>query len=122
MPRACSHWAILGLALATAATARPSEATAPVVQGDLGRKLDAYLSRLEALGYSGGLAVVKGGETVLLKGYGQADRERGVPMRRDECSYSFRTRRWDRSRWCSRFLSLRVFPATGCGSLIISAR
>ena len=52
----------------------------PIVQGDLGHKLDEYLSRLEALGYSGGLAVVKGGETVLLKGYGQADRERGVPM------------------------------------------
>ena len=54
-----------------------------IVKGDLGRKLDAYLSRLEALGYSGGLAVVKGGETVVLKGYGQADREKGVPMRPD---------------------------------------
>jgi CubicO group peptidase (beta-lactamase class C family) len=81
--RQVTRAALLGLALATAATARPSEATAPVVQGDLGRKLDAYLSRLEALGYSGGLAVVKGGETVLLKGYGQADRERAVPMRSD---------------------------------------
>ena len=81
--RQVTRAALLGLALATAATARPSEATAPVVQGDLGRKLDAYLSRLEALGYSGGLAVVKGGETVLLKGYGQADRERAVPMRPD---------------------------------------
>jgi CubicO group peptidase (beta-lactamase class C family) len=55
-------------------------APAPVVEGDLGRKLDLYLSRLEALGYSGGLAVVKGGETVLLKGYGRRDRARGVPM------------------------------------------
>ena len=53
------------------------------MQGDLGRKLDAYLLRLEALGYSGGLAVVMGGNPVLLKGYGQADRERGVPMRPD---------------------------------------
>lgn len=79
--RQVTRAALLGLALAAAATARPSETTAPVVQGDLGRKLDAYLSRLEALGYSGGLAVVKGGETVLLKGYGQA--ARGVPMRPD---------------------------------------
>jgi CubicO group peptidase (beta-lactamase class C family) len=74
--------ALLGLAL-VAATARPGEGPTSVVQGDLGRKLDAYMSRLEALGYSGGLAVVKGGETVLLKGYGRADRERGVPMRPD---------------------------------------
>ena len=54
-----------------------------MVRGDLGHKLDEYLSRLETLGYSGGLAVVKGGETVLLKGYGQADREGGIPMRPD---------------------------------------
>jgi CubicO group peptidase (beta-lactamase class C family) len=38
------------------------------------------MSRLEVLGFSGGLAVVKGRETVLLKGYGKADRERGVSM------------------------------------------
>ncbi len=76
--------ALLGLALAAAAaTGRANEATAPVVRGDLGRTLDAYMSRLESLGYSGGLAVVKGGETVLLKGYGQADRGAGVPMRAD---------------------------------------
>jgi CubicO group peptidase (beta-lactamase class C family) len=74
---------LLGLALAAAATGRANEAAAPVVHGDLGRTLDAYMSRLESLGYSGGLAVVKGGETVLLKGYGQADREAGVPLRPD---------------------------------------
>ena len=68
---------------AGAEPAATPERSTPVVQGELGRKLDLYLSRLEALGYSGGLAVVKGGETVLLKGYGQADREGGVPMRPD---------------------------------------
>ena len=73
--------ALLGLLCAGgAAVARPAEAKAFVVQGELGRKLDTYMSRLAAVGYSGGLAVVKGGETVLLKGYGQADRERGVAM------------------------------------------
>ena len=72
---------LLALALAGgAAYARTTESAAPVVRGDLGRQLDLYLARLEALGYSGGLAVVKGGETVLLKGYGRADREAGVPV------------------------------------------
>lgn len=51
-----------------------------VVQGQTGRNLDEYMGRLEALGFSGGLAVVKAGETVLLKGYGQADRGRGIAM------------------------------------------
>jgi CubicO group peptidase (beta-lactamase class C family) len=41
------------------------------------------MTRLEALGFSGGLTVVKAGQTVLLKGYGRADRERGAPMRPD---------------------------------------
>ena len=68
------------VAVAEAAVSAAAPQSATIVQGDLGRKLDAYLSRLEALGYSGGLAVVKGGETVLLKGYGQANREGSVPM------------------------------------------
>lgn len=76
--------AVLALAAGTAGAEPPATAErSALVQGDSGRKLDEYLSRLEALGYSGGLAVVKGGETVLLKGYGQADREKGVPMRPD---------------------------------------
>jgi CubicO group peptidase (beta-lactamase class C family) len=70
----------LALAAATAAPAAPPQAPAAVVRGEVGPKLDAYMTRLEALGYSGGLAVVKGGETVLLKGYGRRDRARGVPM------------------------------------------
>ena len=50
---------VVAVAEAAVSTAAPESAT--IVQGDLGRKLDAYLSRLEALGYSGGLVVVKGG-------------------------------------------------------------
>jgi CubicO group peptidase (beta-lactamase class C family) len=67
------------------ATAGPKVPVRPqaVVQGPLGRQLDEYMARLEALGFSGGLAVVRAGETVLLKGYGQADRERGAPMAPD---------------------------------------
>jgi CubicO group peptidase (beta-lactamase class C family) len=74
---------ILTAALLLAASRAVAEPVAAIVKGEVGRKLDAYLTRLEALGYSGGLAVVKGGETVVLKGYGQADREKGVPMRPD---------------------------------------
>jgi CubicO group peptidase (beta-lactamase class C family) len=74
---------LLAAGTAGAEPASTPERSTAVVQGDLGRTLDLYLSRLEALGYSGGLAVVRGGETVLLKGYGQADREGGVPMRPD---------------------------------------
>jgi len=72
--------AALVVAVAEAAVSKAAPEGATIVQGDLGRRLDEYLSRLEALGYSGGLAVVKGGKTVLLKGYGKADRERGIPM------------------------------------------
>ena len=76
--------AVGALAAGTAGAGPPATAErSALVQGEPGRKLDEYVSRLEALGYSGGLAVVKGGETVLLKGYGQADREKGVPMRPD---------------------------------------
>jgi CubicO group peptidase (beta-lactamase class C family) len=77
--------AALLLAAGTAGAEPPAtpERSSAVVHGDLGRRLDLYLSRLEALGYSGGLAVVKRGETVLLKGYGQADREKGIPVRPD---------------------------------------
>ncbi len=76
--------AALFLAASVALPADPASLpSAAIVNGEVGRKLDAYLSRLEALGYSGGLAVVKGGETIVLKGYGRADRERGIPMRPD---------------------------------------
>ena len=71
---------VLATGTAGAQTPATPERSSAVVHGDLGRQFDEYLSRLEALGYSGGLAVTKRGETVLLKGYGKADRERGSPM------------------------------------------
>ena len=74
--------AMLGVGAGTAGAQPAAAPVRPeaVVQGSVGTRLDEYMSRLEALGFSGGLAVVKAGEAVLLKGYGQADRERGVPM------------------------------------------
>jgi CubicO group peptidase (beta-lactamase class C family) len=56
----------------------PGEAAAdtPTVQGELGRKLDAYMSRLEGLGFSGSILVTKRGDTVIEKAYGWADKAR----------------------------------------------
>lgn len=51
-----------------------------VVRGEIGRRLDEYLARLEGVGFSGVVGVEKGGERQLLKGYGLADRETGVPV------------------------------------------
>lgn len=44
---------------------------------------DALFRRAEAFGYSGGFQLTGKGETILSKGYGMADRGRGLPIRRD---------------------------------------
>ncbi|HET6201731.1 MAG TPA: serine hydrolase domain-containing protein [Planctomycetota bacterium] len=49
-----------------------------IVAGDLGAKLDAYLERCEAFGFSGSVLVTRGGNVILAKGFGLADRERGL--------------------------------------------
>ncbi|HET9334136.1 MAG TPA: serine hydrolase domain-containing protein [Gemmatimonadota bacterium] len=51
-----------------------------VVDGEIARRVDGYLTRLEALGFAGAALVVEDGRTVLRKGYGMADREAGVPI------------------------------------------
>jgi CubicO group peptidase (beta-lactamase class C family) len=71
--------AALALALLVLASAR-ARAAETGLTGEVVRKLDEYLSRLEKLGYSGGAVVVRGPETVLLKGYGMADRAVGIPI------------------------------------------
>lgn len=42
--------------------------------------VDAYLGRLEALGFSGAALIADDGGTILRKGYGLADREAGIPI------------------------------------------
>jgi CubicO group peptidase (beta-lactamase class C family) len=52
-------------------------AAPPLVEGDLGRRLDRFLTDS---GYSGAALVARRGQILLCKGYGLADRERGIPF------------------------------------------
>lgn len=54
-----------------------------VVRGELGRSLDDAMSRFEGAGFSGAILAAVGGEVVIAKGYGLADRERGIPFTTD---------------------------------------
>ena len=54
-----------------------------VVKGELGAKLDRYLTQITPFGFSGALLVAKDGEIVLNKGYGMAIRSEGVPNTSD---------------------------------------
>ena len=49
-----------------------------IVKGELGEKLDLYLTQITPFGFSGALLVAKDGEIVLNKGYGMAIRAKGV--------------------------------------------
>ena len=73
MLNAC--FAIKALILAALTAAAPAS--------ELGVKLDAHMSRLEAYGFSGSLLVAKGGEMILNKGYGFADALGKVPFTSD---------------------------------------
>jgi CubicO group peptidase (beta-lactamase class C family) len=57
-----------------------------VVSGELGRKIDEFMTRLEAWGFSGAIIVAKDGQIALSKGYGLADREKQVPFTPDTAS------------------------------------
>jgi CubicO group peptidase (beta-lactamase class C family) len=71
-----------GAGLADAVTSRSGQAgtkSEAVVDGELGARLDQYLNRLAAYGFSGAVLVARGDRIVLRKGYGLADSEKGVP-------------------------------------------
>ena len=60
----------------------PSTSAAPpsdVVKGDVGARVDDYLTRLVPHGFSGAVLIARDGEVLLKKGYGLADRGREVP-------------------------------------------
>jgi CubicO group peptidase (beta-lactamase class C family) len=68
---------------AIASNALPAQAVAasPMPAGSaIAVRLDDYLSRLAALGYTGALIVDQGGQTLYEKGFGLADRARGIPI------------------------------------------
>ena len=49
------------------------------VSGELGKKLDTYLTSITPFGFSGALLVAKKGEIVINKGYGLAIRDKNIP-------------------------------------------
>jgi CubicO group peptidase (beta-lactamase class C family) len=51
-----------------------------VVEGELGRRLDGFLSALEGLGFSGVVGIEDQGKPILIRGYGNADREHETPV------------------------------------------
>jgi CubicO group peptidase (beta-lactamase class C family) len=53
--------------------------SAELAKGDLGAKLDTYLTRITPFGFSGALLAVKDSEVILNKGYGMAVRSKGIP-------------------------------------------
>ncbi len=65
---------------ATAVAAQVPDVPAEVVAGGLGVQLDDYLSRAAALGFAGAVLVARDGRVILRKGYGLANRERGIPV------------------------------------------
>lgn len=53
------------------------------VEGERGRLLDAYMTRLEAAGFSGTVLVARNNQVLLHKGYGLCDRSRKAPCTTD---------------------------------------
>lgn len=70
----------VGLAIAIASAAATAQPPDVVVRGELGARVDSFLTRAEAHGLSGAIVVAQRGEVVLRKGYGLADRQRGVAV------------------------------------------
>jgi CubicO group peptidase (beta-lactamase class C family) len=70
MTRFATSVLVLAASLVLAGTAPAAD----VVQGDVGTRLDTYLTRLVPFGWSGAVLVARDGEIVLNKGYGVANR------------------------------------------------
>jgi CubicO group peptidase (beta-lactamase class C family) len=57
--------------------------TSVCAQGDrpgVAEKIDQYMARVTAKGFSGALLVATGGKVLMAKGYGMSDRARGIPV------------------------------------------
>jgi CubicO group peptidase (beta-lactamase class C family) len=73
----------LAAALIPCALTKAEAIDGPVVTGELGTKLDDFLSRLADWGFAGTIVVAKDNQVVLAKGYGLADRDKKIPMTTD---------------------------------------
>ncbi|HEX6050305.1 MAG TPA: serine hydrolase domain-containing protein [Gemmatimonadaceae bacterium] len=72
-----------GMAAATSIAGSDSGVAQPataVVRGELGARVDSFLTRAAYHGFSGAIVVAHRGEVVLSKGYGLADRDRQIPI------------------------------------------
>jgi CubicO group peptidase (beta-lactamase class C family) len=75
---------ILYLLLLTALAAAAFSGNAgETVKGELGAKLDEYLTRITPFGFSGALLAARGDEIIINKGYGLAIRANGTPNSAD---------------------------------------
>jgi CubicO group peptidase (beta-lactamase class C family) len=66
--------------LASAGCGQARDTAAGVVDGALGARIDEYLMQAAAFGFAGAVLVAKDGQVILHRGYGLADRERGIPI------------------------------------------
>jgi CubicO group peptidase (beta-lactamase class C family) len=69
---------VLAFSLAMANIALPYLRSAEIVKGEVGTKLDQYLTRITPFGFSGALLVAKGNDIILNKGYGLAIRSEDI--------------------------------------------
>ncbi len=74
-----SVFALIFTLLAACDSSLVDDPKGEIVQGEIGKKLDTYLTRITPFGFSGALLVAKGGEIILNKGYGLAIRSDHVP-------------------------------------------
>jgi CubicO group peptidase (beta-lactamase class C family) len=72
--------ALFALGLSALALQGGWDGVGSIVCREEGERIDAYLTRLAAFGFSGAAVVAKGEDVLLAKGYGLADREKGIPV------------------------------------------
>lgn len=72
---------LLGIGTASASTAQTTtQQPAVIVHGEIGARVDSFLTRAALHGLSGAIVVAQHGDVILEKGYGLADRERGTAI------------------------------------------
>src|SRR5512144_1304100 len=77
--------AVAGIAICIGAATRagaqpPANPVDVIVRGELGARVDSFLTRAAMFGLSGSIVVARKGEVILQKGYGLADRERAAAI------------------------------------------